>query len=410
MEIQTAELSNGLRIIHQEDKNSAVYHFGLFVNVGSRHETDEERGIAHFLEHVLFKGTKKRKAFHILNRLDVVGGELNAYTTKEETVVYASVLNNHMDRAMEIIADITFNSVFPEKELEKEKEVVIDEIQSYQDSPSELIFEDFDNLLFEGQSLGNDILGTEADVRNITRDKIVAFVSKHYVPKNMVISSVGNFSLKQVVNKVKKHFDNYQGVLINKPLETVPQNVLFNKELQKETHQAHVILGTSACSYTDEDKTALVLLNNYLGGPAMNSRLNMQIREKYGYAYNIDSSYHPYSDIGILSIYFGTDVKNIKKTKQLIFKELRLLREKKLSVLKLHQAKEQLKGFIALGMESRSGLMLGLGKAFLMNDRVETVKESLDKIDSISADEIQEIANKYLKTEDMSELSYLSKT
>lgn len=410
MEIQTAELSNGLRIIHQEDKNSAVYHFGLFVNVGSRHETEEERGIAHFLEHVLFKGTKKRKAFHILNRLDVVGGELNAYTTKEETVVYASVLNNHMERAMEIIADITFNSVFPEKELEKEKEVVIDEIQSYQDSPSELIFEDFDNLLFEGQSLGNDILGTEADVRNITRDKIVAFVNKHYVPQNMVISSVGNFSLKQVVNKVKKHFDNYQGVLLDKPIETIPKNILFSKELQKETHQAHVIIGTSACSYTDDDKTALVLLNNYLGGPAMNSRLNMEIREKYGYAYNIDSSYHPYSDIGILSIYFGTDVKNIKKTKQLILKELRLLREKKLSVLKLHQAKEQLKGFIALGMESRSGLMLGLGKAFLMNDRVETVKESLDKIDSISADEIQGIANKYLKFEDMSELSYLSKT
>lgn len=408
MEIQTARLSNGLRIIHQEDKNSAVYHVGLFVNAGSRHENESERGIAHFLEHALFKGTKKRKAFHILNRLDVVGGELNAYTTKEETVLYASVLNTHMERAMEIIADITFNSTFPAHELEKEKEVVIDEILSYQDAPSELIFEEFDNLLFEGHSLGNDILGTEDDVRKITREKIQDFVKRHYVPSNMVVSSVGNFSLEQVVKKVRKHFELFEGEMV-KETAVIATSSRFEKAVQKETHQAHVIIGNHACAYAHPDKTALVLLNNYLGGPAMNSRLNMEIREKYGFAYNIDSSYHPYSDAGILSIYFGTDVKNIDKTRSLIYKELKRLCNQPLGTLKLHQAKEQLKGFIALGMESRSGLMLGLGKAYLMSEKVDTVQESFDNIDSITASKIMELANKYLNYQELSELSYLSK-
>ncbi|MFT6716057.1 MAG: putative Zn-dependent peptidase [Saprospiraceae bacterium] len=409
MEIETSSLSNGLKIIHQEIKSSEVFHCGLFVNVGSRDETPDERGVAHFLEHALFKGTKRRKAFHILNRLDVVGGELNAYTTKEETVLYASVLNPHMDRALEIIADISFESLFPEHELVKEKAVVIDEILSYQDAPSELIFEDFDEYLFKGHSLGNDILGTEKDVNNIDRAKLQGFVKKHYVPNNMVVSTVGNFTLAQVERKIAKYFERFEFSKVPKTRKIVPVSGQFFNEIKKETHQCHVILGSEVCSYTHSDKTALVLLNNYLGGPALNSKLNMEIREKKGYVYGIDSSIQSYSDVGQFSIYFGVDTKNLNKTKKLVYKELHNLSNNKLSDLKLHQAKEQLKGFIAIGMESKVGLMLGLGKAYLLSDKVDTVQDILTKIDSVTSNDLIEVANKYIHPNSMSELCYLSK-
>ena len=409
MEIETAVLKNGIRLIHQQVNHSAISHVGLFINVGSRDETIEERGIAHFLEHVLFKGTKNRKAFHILQRLDVVGGELNAYTTKEETCIYASVLNEHLDRALELISDITFNSIFPEHELIKEKEVVIDEILSYQDSPAELIFEDFDNILFKGSSLGNDILGSEVDIRNITKEKIVAFVNKHYVPENMVISSVGNLSISKVFQKCCKYFEviNDRKSIIDRTI--VPQSFKFNEKMLKETHQCHTIIGNTTYSYEDPNRTAMVLLNNYLGGPAMNSRLNLEIREKYGYAYTIDSSYQPYTDTGIFCIYFGTDVKNLEKTKKLIQKELKKLKENKFTVLQLHQAKQQLKGFIALGLESRVGLMLSLGKSFLVSEKVDTVSDSLSKIEALNAEDLLVVANETFDWDKMSELTYLSK-
>jgi len=409
VEIETSSLSNGLKIIHQQVKHSTVFHCGVFVNAGSRDEEKDERGVAHFLEHALFKGTKKRKAFHILNRLDVVGGELNAYTTKEETVLYASVLNDHMDRALEILSDITFESHFPEHELVKEKAVVIDEILSYQDAPAELIFEDFDEYLFEGHSLGNDILGTEKDVNEISRMKLQSFVGKHYVPNNMVISTVGNFTLAQVERKITKYFEGYKFSKTTNTRKIIPVSKQFSKEIKKETHQCHVILGSEACSYTSEDKTGMVLLNNYLGGPGLNSRLNMEVREKKGYVYGIDSSYQSYSDIGQFNIYFGVDAKNLNKTKKLVYKELKKITETKLSDLKLHQAKEQLKGFMAIGMESNVGLMLGLGKSYLLSDKVDTVQDMLRKIDEVSASDILELSNKYIHPSSMSELSYLSK-
>ena len=409
MEIQTTSLPNGLKIIHQQIKSSEVFHCGLFVNVGSRDEAKDERGVAHFLEHAVFKGTKHRKAFHILNRLDVVGGELNAYTTKEETVLYASVLNPHVDRALEIIADISFESLFPEHELIKEKAVVLDEIQSYLDAPSELIFEDFDEYLFKGHALGNDILGSEKDVNAITRKKLQSFVSKHYVPNNMVVSTVGDFSLAQVERKIAKYFDKYESAKVPKTRKVVPVSTQFFKEVKKETHQCHVILGSEACSYTSKDKTAMVLLNNYLGGPALNSKLNMEVREKKGYVYGIDSSVQSYSDVGEFNIYFGVDSKNLNKTKKLVYKELNSLTSNRLSDLKVHQAKEQLKGFMAIGMESKVGLMLGLGKSYLLSDKVDTVQDILRKIDEVTANDILEVANKYIHPSKMSELSYLSK-
>jgi predicted Zn-dependent peptidase len=263
--------------------------------------------------------------------------------------------------------------------------------------------------LFKGHSLGNDILGTKKDVNSITRQKLQSFVGKHYVPNNMVISTVGDFTLSQVYQKIAKYFEQFNFCATTKTRKILPVATQFSNEIKKETHQCHVILGSLACSCTHEDRTALVLLNNFLGGPGLNSRLNMEVREKKGYVYGIDSSIQSYSDVGQFNIYFGVDIKNLNKTKKLVYKELNNLSTTKLSDLKLHQAKEQLKGFMALGMESPVGIMLGLGKTYLLSDKVDTVQEVLSRIDKVNANELIEVANKYLHPKSMSELIYLSK-
>jgi predicted Zn-dependent peptidase len=272
-----------------------------------------------------------------------------------------------------------------------------------------LIFEDFDEYLFKGHTLGNDILGSEKHVNDITREKLQSFVNKHYVPNNMVVSTVGDFTLAQVERKIAKYFDKYENAVVPKTRKVLPVSTQFFKEIKKETHQCHVILGSEACGYTSEDKTAMVLLNNFLGGPALNSKLNMEVREKKGYVYGIDSSVQSYCDVGQFNIYFGVDSKNLNKTKKLVYKELNNLVDNKLSDLKLHQAKEQLKGFMAIGMESKVGLMLGLGKSYLLSEKVDTVQDILMKIDAVNANDIIEVANKYIHPSKMSELSYLSK-
>lgn len=408
MEIQTSVLSNGLKLIHQKVKDAPIYHCGIFINVGSRDERKEERGVAHFLEHLLFKGTSNRRAYHVISRLDSVGGELNAYTTKEETVVYASVLKKHTDRALDIIADVVFNSTFPELEIEKEKEVVLDEILSYQDAPAELIFEDFDRALYGENSLGNDVLGNAKEVKNISRSTILNFVDKFYRPENMVLSSVGDFDIKLIERKVEKYFSvkGNTGNIIT--LRKEPSPLSFKQQINKDIFQSHLLIGAPACSYMHRDRTALVLLNNYLGGPGMNSRLNLEVRENGALAYNVDSSLHNFSDSGAFVVYCGCDSKNLIKAKRVIYREIKKLHSKELSPQALQKAKEQLKGFMALGMESKVGLMLGLGKAHLLSDKVDSVEESFARIDKVSAQDLKDVANRYLKKENLSELSYLS--
>jgi predicted Zn-dependent peptidase len=409
MLVNETELKNGMRVVHQQVGYSKLSHLGIFINVGSRDEEEDERGVAHFLEHVLFKGTQKRKSFHILNRLDSVGGELNAYTTKEETVIHASVMMEHSSRAMELISDIIFNSVFPFNEIEKEKEVVVDEIQSYMDSPMDMIFEEFELQLFGGHPLGNDILGSEKQVRQITKEKILNFVSKHYVPQNMVISYAGGLSFKKFLQLCERFFGDYEGQsnYVRKILSW--EKPVFNQKISKNNHQCHSILGGVAFPYQHDKRLALMLLNNFLGGPAMNSKLNMVVREKHGITYNIESNFLPYRDSGIFLVYYGTEKEQMQKAERLISKEMQKICDKKLGTLQLHFAKQQLIGYLALNGENIGGLMSSLGKSKLIFNKVESLENIIKSIEEISSNQILEIANQIILPQKLSSLTYLTK-
>jgi predicted Zn-dependent peptidase len=399
-------LPNGIRLVHKPTANGQTAHFGLTVNAGSRDELEHEQGLAHFIEHSLFKGTQRRRAFHVLNRMDSVGAELNAYTTKEETVIYASFLLSHYERAIEVIADIATNSTFPEKEIAKERDVIIDEIQSYQDSPSELIFDDFEELVYGPHPIGRNILGTEETVRQLSRDHIREFISRRYTASQLVLSSVGNVNFKKLVRWCEKHFGHFpatQNRDRRKPVTTV--NV-ERKELEMDTFQAHLMMGGEAYPGHHHLRTATVLLNNYLGGPAMNSRLNMNIRERHGIAYNIESGYQPYSDTGLVSIYLGTDKRLIKKSEKLVRRELKNLREKRLTTTALHRTKQQFKGQFALAQEGGNNIMLAIGKSMLSRNEVASTAELIRRIDNVSASELLEVANFCFDENKLSSLVY----
>lgn len=404
--IEEGSLNNGIRVIHTQNTFSKVGHIGVFINVGSRDESDGEMGIAHFLEHVIFKGTNKRKAFHILSRLDSVGGELNAFTTKEDTCVYASFPEEYLSRSIELLADVVFNSNFPKQELEKEKEVVIDEINSYKDSPSDLIFDEFDQLLFADHTLGNDILGSIKSVKSITKSNVVDFVKKHYQPENIVISSVGNYNLNKLLKILNKAFS-----LVGYKYETVKRiapvfKPVLDKEVIKDVYQSHTMIGGKGYGSDSDHKTGLLLLNNLLGGPAMNSRLNLNIREKYGVTYMLESNCSIYSDCGSFSVYFGTDTKNTEKTEKLIKKELQKLCDNKLGTLQLSQAKKQVKGQLAISMENSLGVMLSQGKSKLVYEKVDSIDDVLKEFEKITANKLLDVANEIMDPKHLFKLTY----
>jgi predicted Zn-dependent peptidase len=402
------ELENGLRLAHQYIADSGVVHFGIFINAGTRDETGREKGMAHFIEHVLFKGTQKRKAFHILSRLETVGGDLNAYTTKEETCIHASVAASFFDRAAELISDIVSNSVFPENELEKEKEVVIDEIRSCQDNPQEQIYDDFEEMLFKGHPLSNPILGTEATVRSFTRKDITDFISRNYDNREIVLACVGNVTQEEAVAVCRRHFESFGFKSGRKKRKDPLRYKPFDYRTKKSNYQAHCIIGNTAYSYHHKRRTGLILLNNILGGPGMNSRLNLSLRERHGIAYNLYSTYTPYSDTSCFSIYLGTDDQNISKSIELCLKELRKMREKKLGSVQLKQAKQQLMGNIMLSQENRAGLMQIYGKSLLSYGYIESLKEVYSRIGAIKAEELQEIAEEIFDEKKLSILVYNS--
>ena len=350
MEYNIYSLPNGIRLIHKP-VSSLIAHVGLFINAGSRDETAKEHGLAHYIEHAIFKGTKKRKSYHIISRLEDVGGELNAYTTKEETCIHASFLLDDTERAIELISDIAFNSTFPEKEIEKEKDVIIDEINSYKDNPSEQIFDDFESMLFSADPLGRCILGTPDTVRSFTRNDICNFIKKHYNTNQIVLCYVGNIDSKKLVRYFIKYFEGIEKSFKSTDRPAVLLNSTTNKIEIKNTFQAHCIIGTTAYSFKDDKRIALHLLSNYLGGPGMNSKLNMSLRERHGCTYNIESSYTPYIDAGTFMIYFGTDKENLDKCLSLTFKELDLLKKNKLGEIQLSKAKKQLMGQLAIASE-----------------------------------------------------------
>ncbi|MGV8091579.1 MAG: M16 family metallopeptidase [Mangrovibacterium sp.] len=405
VKINTSRLKNGIRIIQQQVESPAA-HFGIILNTGSRDELPDEQGIAHFIEHVIFKGTKKRKAFHIISRIEDVGGELNAYTGKEETAVYANFLNEHYDRAMELISDIITNSTFPEKELEREKEVVIEEINSYKDNPQELIFDDFDELLFDGHPIARNILGTPVLVKSFNKKNILHFIRNNYHTDEMVLSSVGNIPFEKFQAMAEKYF----GEIPEK--RRVHSRTVFNnyvpgfKRIKKDTFQTHCVLGNIAYDVRNKKRMGMVLLNNILGGQSMNSRLNLSLRERNGLAYNVESSYTSFSDTGQFNVYFGTDRENLGKAIRLVKKEFTLLKEKKLGTLQLSKAKKQLIGQIAISSEDRDDLMLTLGKSFLLYDKVDSLKKIYQEIEQISGQMILEIANEILDEKSLSTLIY----
>lgn len=398
-------LSNGLRLVYLHS-TSIVSHLGVNILAGSRYEEEHEEGLAHFLEHCIFKGTHKRKTFHVLSRLDSVGGELNAFTAKEELVVYASFTNNHLDRAAELLADITLNANFPEKEIEREKEIVLDEINSYLDSPSDKIFDDFEAHLFGKHPLGTNILGTKESVAGFCKEDLENYLSKHFYAENMVISFVGKESPETFIRLMEKHFGRCPQMKDIKPLNQFTTKNVFHIREPEANYQVHTIAGGYAPSYLDEDRKGMLLLTNILGGPALNSRLNLSVREKYGYSYNIEASYTPYSEVGFWHVYFGTDPKYLEKTRKLLFKEMSILRDKKLGAQQLRMAKDQFKGHLALAMDNNSGLMLSLGKSVLLFGKVDSVAEMNASIERLTADDLHRIANKYLSESQLSELIF----
>lgn len=407
MEFQTHTLANGIRIIHKQT-NRSVSHCGVVINSGSRDELVGEQGLAHFIEHGLFKGTTKRKTHHILNRLDVVGGELNASTSKEDTWIHASFLNKHYDRAIELISDIVLNSTFPEKEMEKEKDVIIDEINSYLDSAEDTIFDEFESMIFSGHSLGTPILGTVDSVRNLSSNDALTMINRCFQTDQIVFSSVGDLPFEKIIKLTNKYFGSVEPNIGSSKRQGFTSYKPTHIEKKKDTYQVHYLLGNLAYNETHPNKTGLILLNNYLGGPSMNNKLSMNIREKHGLAYNIESSYVSYQDTGFFSIYLGTDQKFFKKSKKLIYKELKSLRETRLGTMQLHRAKQQLIGQIALGQDSGLGSMLALGKSLLVYNKIDTIEEIYKRIERISSSELLEISNEIFEESQLSSLAYMN--
>ncbi len=383
-----------------------VAHCGLTINAGSRDELEKEQGLAHFIEHLIFKGTTKRKAYQILSHMENVGGEINAYTGKEDTCVYATFMNTHYARCLDLISDIVFQSVFAEKEILKEKDVVIDEINSYKDNPGEQIFDDFDEVIFRNHPLGANILGTPRHLKKFKREHVFEFIRKNYVTSEMVISSVGNIDFKKLVRLVERYFGNIPEGHREQPRISFEGYNPVNEVVKRRNHQVHCIIGNLGYNASHDKKTALVLLNNILGGPGLNSRLNMGIREKYGFCYNIESHYQPYSDTGLFSIYLGTDKDYIDKTIALVQKELTLLREKRLGSLQLKRARQQLQGQVAISFESNVNEMLSIGKSLLLYDRIDSIVEINEKIQRVTSSELLDVANEVFAPEMLSMLMY----
>ncbi len=408
IDFQVHTLKNGLRIAYKQAFNTAVTHLGYTINGGAR-DDGALPGTAHCFEHMLFKGTQKRNAMNIINRLEVVGGEMNAFTTKEITVLYASVVSEYTERALDLLTDLTFNSTFPEKELAKEKKVITEEINMYLDTPEENIYDEFQEMVFKGHSLAPNILGTVESLNKIDTDYLKKFHKVYYHPKNVVFSISTTVPFEKIIEWVEKYTES----IIFKSFSLKDRVTFKNyrpKHKTKETEhvQCHAIMGNTCYKHESKERFPMMLLNNLLGGPGMNSRLTLAIREKHGYTYNVESGYSAFSDTGLFHCYLSTDKKYLDKSVALVYRELQKLKDKKLSPLQLHQAKTQLKGQIVLAEESRMNLMLLMGKSLAQNQELETLKEVLHKLDSITSEEIINISNKIFNFDKMSYLAYVS--
>ena len=414
MKYNTYTLDNGLRIIHLPSDSKVVY-CGYQINAGTRNEEPGEEGLAHFCEHVTFKGTERRKAWHILNCLESVGGDLNAYTNKEGTVYYSAILKEHIARAVDLLTDIVFHSVYPQAEIDKEVEVICDEIESYNDSPAELIYDEFENIIFKGSPLGHNILGTAEQVRSFKTEDALRFTRKLYRPDNAIFFAYGDIDFKKLV-KLLKTLNMEHGTLnfMNSKTSETPtaemeagdanhkvQSSKFKVQskvegqtivMQKNTHQAHVMIGTRAYDVNDSRRMPLYLLNNMLGGPGMNAKLNLALREHNGLVYTVESTMAAYGDTGIWSIYFGCDEHDVKRCLRLVRKELDKFMQKPLSEAQLKAAKKQIKGQVGVACDNRENFALDFGKSFLHYGWEKNVDRLYEQVDEITAEQIQAVA------------------
>ena len=428
MKYNTYTLDNGLRIIHLPSDSKVVY-CGYQINAGTRNEEPGEEGLAHFCEHVTFKGTERRKAWHILNCLESVGGDLNAYTNKEGTVYYSAILKEHIARAVDLLSDIVFHSVYPQAEIDKEVEVICDEIESYNDSPAELIYDEFENILFKGSPLGHNILGTAEQVRAFKTEDALRFTRKLYRPDNAIFFAYGDIDFKKLVKLIQKALGECpkgrelacsadcksaetpteERIAEETPTEEMEagdanhkvQSSKFNVQskvagqtivMQKNTHQAHVMIGTQAYDVNDDRRMPLYLLNNMLGGPGMNAKLNLALREHNGLVYTVESTMVAYGDTGTWSIYFGCDEHDVKRCLRLVRKELDKFMQKPLSDAQLKAAKKQIKGQIGVACDNRENFALDFGKSFLHYGWEKNVDRLYEQVDEITAEQIQAVA------------------
>ena len=409
---QTAVLENGLRIIALPSASPVVY-CGYQLNVGTANELPDEEGIAHFCEHVTFKGTTRRTAIDVIHCLEQVGGDLNAFTTKTDTVYYSAILKDHLPRAIDLLTDIVFHSVYPQKEIDKEVEVICDEIESYNDSPAELIYDEFENIIFRGHPLGHSILGTTERVRKFTTEDALRFTKKHYQPMNSVFFAYGNIDFDNLLSllekengcKVKVKGETEKPIEIPLPAlsEYQPQTVKINKH----THQAHVMIGNRAYSIHDKRRMALYLLNNILGGPGMSARLNLAFRERRGLVYTVDSSMVSYSLTGIWAIYFGCDADDLDECMSLVRVELDRFIDIALTDDELAVAKQQIKGQIGIACDNRENLALDFGKGFLHYGWKKDISALYRNIDAITAEEVQAVARELFPEEQLTKLIYI---
>ena len=406
MELNIKELSNGIRIVHQEVTHTRLVHCGFILDIGSRDETQEQEGLAHFWEHMAFKGTKKRKTFHILNRLESLGGELNAYTTKEKVCFYASILKEHYGKAAELLFDITFNSTFPQKQIEKERQVILEEMAMYRDSPDDAIQDELDELVFEDHALGRNILGTEQTVGSFTQQDFFDFISTRLDTSRLIFSVVGNIPFPKVLRGIAGSLSQIQTKRSLYVRNAFHHYVPKVKTLERDVTQSLCAIGRPAFSLYDPNRFKLYLLNNILGGPSMNSRLNLMLREKHGYVYSIESNYQSFSDCGFFGIYFGTEGKTLQKAQALVLKEMNKMATTKLGTVQLHMAKEQAIGQMAMAEENYSALMLVYGKSLLDHGKVDPLENIFEQIKQTTAEEIREIAQEIFHPDMLTFLTY----
>lgn len=406
-EFDIITLSNGIRLVHKQISSTKIAHVGIMLDVGSRDESPDQLGIAHFWEHMAFKGTTKRNSYYILNRLDSLGGELNAYTTKEKLCFYASVLDLHLEKALELLVDITFNSTFPEKQIERERNVILEEMAMYKDTPEDAIQDDFDEVVFSGHPLGHNILGTQQTVGSFKQQDFLRFKGESIDSNHMVVATVGNFPVKKIERLVKKYLDEIPVLRSEKKRKSFsgfqPKAVTDVRPVT----QAQCAIGRPSYPLADPRRIPFFMLTNILGGPGMNSRLNLALREKHGFVYSIDANYSPYIDTGMFSVFFGTDPRQLERSIQLVKKEFRILREKKMGDLQFHKAKEQLMGQLAMSEENNGSMMLMMAKSLLDMEMVPSLESIFADIRNISRDTLLELANDMLVDDQMSILSYV---